>query len=168
MSVTKGKILAIDHGLKRIGVAISDSTGLTARELAVIRRTSKQEDFDKLHAIIATHQPTAIVIGLPANLDLPDGVHSQADTVRLWTERFRETTSLSIVFWDEQMSSVDALELARQKRRRTAEPIDDLAARVILQSYLDAVRDGLAEWPVSDATDPAVETGSVNSSPVED
>jgi RNase H-fold protein (predicted Holliday junction resolvase) len=69
--------------------------------------------------------------------------------VKLWAERYAATTSLPIIFWDEQLTSHDALELARQKKRKRTEPIDDLAARVILQTYLDALRDGLAQSPVS-------------------
>jgi len=49
-----------------------------------------------------------------------------------------------MMFWDEQLTSVDALEIAKAKKRKTSDPIDDLAARVMLQSYLDAVRDQLA------------------------
>jgi RNase H-fold protein (predicted Holliday junction resolvase) len=62
-------------------------------------------------------------------------------------EYFRPTTILPIILWDEQMSSQDAFELARQKRRPSSSPLDDLAARVILQSYLDAIRDGMIPMP---------------------
>lgn len=147
MNPPKGKLLGIDHGLKRIGVAVSDASWLVARELAVINRKSKAEDFARLNQIAVEQQVVALVIGLPSNLDLPEGVHSQADTVRLWVERFAQTTTLPMVLWDEQMTSVDAQELSRQKRRKVTDPIDDLAARVILQSYLDALHDGLAEPP---------------------
>jgi RNase H-fold protein (predicted Holliday junction resolvase) len=54
---------------------------------------------------------------------------------------------LPIVLWDEQLTSVDAVEIARRQRRKREAPIDDLAARVMLQSYLDALRDGLAAPP---------------------
>ena len=141
------RLLGIDHGLVRIGLAVSDSSGLVARELTIIKRKTKREDFEKINRIAAEQKVEGIVIGLPSNLDLEPGIHTQADTVRHWTEQLKATTSLPIVFWDEAMSSVDALEIARNKRRRSGEPLDDLAARVILQSYLDAVRDGLAEKP---------------------
>jgi RNase H-fold protein (predicted Holliday junction resolvase) len=64
--------------------------------------------------------------------------------VRNWVERFSQATSLPILLWDENLTSVDAQEIARRQRRKVHEPIDDLAARVMLQSYLDAAREGLA------------------------
>jgi RNase H-fold protein (predicted Holliday junction resolvase) len=67
--------------------------------------------------------------------------------VRLWIERFGETTELPVIEWDEQLTSEDARDIARLQRRKFDDPIDDLAARVMLQSYLDALRDGLATIP---------------------
>ncbi len=143
----EGRLLGIDHGLKRIGLAVSDASGLVARELTIIKRKSKAEDFARINHIAAEQRVIALVVGLPTNYEAAPGKHTQADTVRLWVERLRETTALPVVLWDEQLSSEDARELARQQRRKPTEPIDDLAARVILQSYLDAVRDGLAAPP---------------------
>jgi len=135
-----GKLMGIDHGLKRIGLAVSDSSRLVARELAIIRRESRQRDFEQINRIASEEQVAGIIVGLPEN----EQPGKQAAMVRKWAERLAETTSLPIILWDEQLSSQDAQELARQKRRKPDEPIDDLAARVILQSYLDAARDGLA------------------------
>jgi len=132
--------MGIDHGLKRIGLAVSDSSRLVARELAIIRRESRQRDFEQINRIASEEQVAGIIVGLPEN----EQPGKQAAMVRKWAERLAETTSLPIILWDEQLSSQDAQELARQKRRKPDEPIDDLAARVILQSYLDAARDGLA------------------------
>lgn len=145
--VLAGALLCIDHGIKRIGLAVSDSSRLVARELSIIHRKSRQEDFDKINRIAAEQRAVAVIIGMPHNDHIEEGVHSQADTVKLWAERYATTTSLPILFWDEQLTSQDALELARQKKRKRTEPIDDLAARVILQSYLDALRDGLVQPP---------------------
>jgi len=139
----KGKLLGIDHGLKRIGLAVSDASGLVARELTILKRKSKVEDFERINQIANEQKVVAFVVGVPHN-DGEVGVYSQADTVRRWVGHLAATTTLPIILWDEQLSSVDAQELARQQRRKPKEPIDDLAARVILQSYLDAVRDGLA------------------------
>ena len=135
-----GKLLGIDHGLKRIGLAVSDTSRLVARELAIIRRESRQKDFEQINRLASDEQVAGIIVGLPED----EHPGKQATIVRKWAERLAETTSLPIILWDEQLSSVDAQNLARQKRRKPDEPIDDLAARVILQSYLDAVRDGLA------------------------
>jgi putative Holliday junction resolvase len=142
-----GRLLGVDHGNKRIGVAVSDATGLVARELLVLKRRTRAGDFAALGRIAEEQQAVGIIVGLPANLDLPEGVHNHALTVRRWAEEFRAVTPLPVVLWDEQMTSADARELAHQKRRRRDEPIDDLAARLILQSYLDALRDGMAIFP---------------------
>jgi putative Holliday junction resolvase len=141
----KGKLLCIDHGLKRIGLAVSDAIGLTARELTVINRKTNVEDFARINHIVNEQRVVGIVVGMPVNSDAQPGEYTQGDTVRKWIERYSQTTSLPIITWDEQLTSLDARELSIQKGRNVRDPIDDLAARVILQSYLDAVRDGLAE-----------------------
>ncbi|MEL6524148.1 MAG: Holliday junction resolvase RuvX [Chloroflexota bacterium] len=141
-----GRLLGIDHGIARIGIAVSDPLGITATELQVIERASKAEDFALLNQIAKREHVVGIVVGIPHN-EAPDGVHTQADTVRLWIERFSATTKLPIVEWDEQLSSEDAKALAKRQGRHVRDPIDDLAARVILQSYINAVNDGLATPP---------------------
>jgi putative holliday junction resolvase len=141
-----GRLMGIDHGIKRIGIAVSDAGRRVAREVEIIVRKSKREDFERLNTLAAQEQVVAFVIGIPNN-EAPEGVHTQADTVRLWIERFRETTELPIIEWDEQLTSEDARDIARLQRRKFDDPIDDLAARLILQSYLDALRDGLATFP---------------------
>lgn len=144
-----GKLLGIDHGSKRIGVAVSDSSGMIARELAIINRTSNREDFEKLQRLASEQKVVGIVIGVP---EIRPGEHTHGEVVLRWLERFKPTTTLPIVQWDEQLSSVDAREISIQKGRKARDPIDDLAARVILQSFLDAVRDGLAAWPTLNST----------------
>jgi putative holliday junction resolvase len=140
-----GKLLGIDHGLQRIGLATSDASQLIARELTIIQRKSKAEDFARINNIITQEKTVAIILGIPYNDSIDEGVHQQADTVRTWGARLAEAISLPILLWDEQYSSADALELARHKRRRPRDPIDDLAARVVLQRFLDARREGLVD-----------------------
>lgn len=143
------RLLGVDHGLKRIGLAVSDPSGLVARELAVIHRTTNREDFDRINRIAQEQQAAAIVVGLPDNDYRQPGEPTQADTVRRWAERFAAAASLPVILWDEQLTTVDAQEIAGRRKRSRREPIDDLAARVMLQSYLDALRDGLAALPPS-------------------
>ena len=142
-----GKLLGIDHGLARIGLAVCDASRLIARELIVLKHTSNREDFERINRFAAQERAVALVVGLPWNPDPAPGVPDQAAIVRRWVEQLVATTPLPIVLWDEQMTSVDAKDLARQKKRKPRDPIDDLAARVMLQTYLDALRDGLAEPP---------------------
>ncbi len=142
------RLIGIDHGLARIGVAVSDRAGLTARELCVIKRTTKREDFARLNAIAAEQEAGAFVVGLPSDFDTPPEVeYTQADRVKAWVEHLREATTLPILLWDEQLTTVEAHEMAHRLKRPARAPVDDLAARLILQSYLDAVHDGLAEPP---------------------
>lgn len=140
--MTSGKLLGIDHGLKRIGIAVCDASRLVARELTIINRASKADDFARINTLAAQENVVGLVVGIPVNYE---GSSSQADIVKNWVRHLRKTTSLPIVLWDEQLTSEDARELARQKRRKPTAPIDDLAARIILQSYLDALRAGLVE-----------------------
>lgn len=133
----KGRLLGLDHGLKRIGVAICDDMRITARELTIITRQSKKADFEVLAKIAQEQGVVGIVIGLPLDLDKTEGDYTRADTVRLWASRLAEVVPLPITFWDEQFSSVDAQAIAKQKKRKSTDPIDDLSARVILQRYLD-------------------------------
>ena len=141
-----GKLMGVDHGLKRIGLAVSDALGITVRELTIIERTSKKEDFAKIKRFAEQEQIVAFVIGMPIHHE-PAGVYTQADTVRRWISNFQQTTTLPIIEWDEQLTSEEAKELAKRKKRHYRDPIDDLAARVILESYLRAVDDGLATPP---------------------
>jgi putative Holliday junction resolvase len=146
----KGRLLGIDHGLKRIGLAVSDASGLVARELAVLERKTNREDFARINQIATQEKVVGIIVGLPINSDAEAGEYTQADTVRKWVERFGETNALPITLWDEQLTSVDARELSIQQGRNRRDAIDDLAARIILQSYLNAVRDGLTEPTATD------------------
>jgi putative transcription antitermination factor YqgF len=82
-----GKLLCIDHGLKRLGLAVSDASGLVARELAIIKRKSKADDFNRINQITLEQNIVGIVVGLPTNETAP-GAHSQADSVRHWVEHF--------------------------------------------------------------------------------
>jgi len=143
------RLIGIDHGLARIGVAVSDRVGLTARELAIIERKSKRDDFARLNTIAAEQDAAAFIVGLPTDYEAPEGVYTQDMRVRTWVEQFKATTTLPIILWDEQLTTVEAHELAHRLKRPPRAHVDDLAARLILQSYLDAVRDGLAEPPLA-------------------
>jgi putative holliday junction resolvase len=146
--MTGGKLLGIDHGIARIGLATCDALRIAARELTVIERKSRREDFDQINAIAARENVVGVVVGLPVNDTTAPGQHTQADTVRLWAGRYAQTTNLPIRFYDEQLSSEEAIELAQAHHRAAAAPIDDLAARIILQRYIDALATGLVDDPI--------------------
>lgn len=141
------KLLAIDHGQRRLGLATCDASGLVARELGILTRKSRAEDFATIRRIAHEERVEALLVGLPLNEEAPARQAARCAEVRKWARRLARATGLPVTLWDEQLSSVDAQALARARKRGPRAPVDDLAARVILQSYLDALRDGLAGEP---------------------
>lgn len=141
------KLLAIDHGERRLGLAISDDSGLVARELMILTRRSRQEDFEAIRQIAARENARALLVGLPLNDASEERERERCAVVRRWARRLASATGMTVTLQDEQLTTVDAQALARARRRRPRDPVDDLAARVMLQGYLDARRDGLAGEP---------------------
>lgn len=141
------KLLAIDHGERRLGLATCDATGLVARELVILTRGSRAQDFATILQFVREEGIEALLVGLPLNDESPERQQQRCAIVRRWARRLAVATGLPVTLWDEQLSSVDAQEMARSRKRGPRDPVDDLAARVILQSYLDALRDGLAGDP---------------------
>ncbi len=141
-STLTGKVLALDVGMARIGVAVCDPLRLAARPLRVIHRRSRREDFDLLARLVREQEAVIIVVGLPLNMDDSEG--PQAQSVRKWAERFVDALhglgqARPIIFWDERLSTFDAQALMADYDRKVEE--DAAAAAVILQRYLDAQRE---------------------------
>lgn len=142
-----GKLLALDVGLARIGVAVCDPLRLAARPLTVIHRRSRRDDFAELARLVQREEVIGIICGLPLNMDGSEG--SQAQTVRKWAERCVYALrailgqAVPLIFWDERLSTFAAQELLAEQgssKQKIAE--DAAAAAVILQNYLDAQRLG--------------------------
>lgn len=142
-----GRLIGIDHGGRRIGLAVSDAMRISARELIIINRTADQEDFERIRMIAKRQGAVGFVVGMPQNPNAPEGIQTQADVVRHWIAQFRQHTELPIVEVSEYLTSDEARKLARQHKRGVRQPVDDLAARVILQTYLDALSYGAAAFP---------------------
>ncbi|MBX3012782.1 MAG: Holliday junction resolvase RuvX [Caldilineaceae bacterium] len=140
----QGKLLALDVGLARIGVAVAGPLGLAARPLTVIQRASRRDDFAQLAQWIQREEAVALICGLPLNMDGSEG--PQAQTVRKWADRCAYALRaimgkpLPLIFWDERLSTFAAQEIQSSHKQKVAE--DAAAAAVILQSYLDAQRLG--------------------------
>ena len=139
-------ILAVDHGEKRIGVAISDPSDTIARPLAILRHVSRDADARRVFEIAREHRVTAIVIGESTD---EEGVPNLAGRrAHRFAGALRSMCDLAIVLWDESLSTQDArlrrLQAGASRRRRAAQ-IDAAAAAIILQSYLEARRQGHAE-----------------------
>lgn len=142
-----GRLLGIDPGEKRIGLAVSDALGIAARELKILPRRGNEEDFAAIGEIAARHQIAGIVVGVPLNPNAPEGIRTQADAVREWINEMRLAVPLPIAEVSEYLTSQEARRLAHSQKRNPREPVDDLAARIILQSFLDAQSYGNATFP---------------------
>jgi len=140
------RILGIDYGSRRLGLALSDPLGITAQPLATLERRSVREDLTRLSGIAAEREVTQAVIGLPTNLDgSPGALWKEAEGFRA---RLEKELDLPVDGWDERLTTVEAERLlvsADLSRRRRRQVIDKMAATLILQSYLDARRSSAAE-----------------------
>lgn len=141
MSEFPGRLLCIDHGTKVIGLATCDRIGLIATPYQILTRKSRQEDFDYLKNIIEKEHIVGVIVGLPPRPPDFEGT-SQSDIVRRWTRRFANQVTVPVYFWDEGLSTYDAEQLLRDADRPLPERVDAHAAAVILQSFLDAFREG--------------------------
>jgi putative Holliday junction resolvase len=132
------RILAIDYGEKRIGLAVSDEMEITARGIAVIERKSKQADLDAIAAAVSEFGAGAIVVGYPLRLDGSAGI--QCGKVDRFIASLRELFSVPVIAWDETLSTKEAEELMREagvKRKKKRGMVDRIAAALILQDYLN-------------------------------
>ena len=129
------RLLALDIGEKRIGVAISES-GILATPYSVLERKSKKEDFNRLQRIITEQKIAKVIVGLPYSLSDPQRIGPQARRVQRYTEALSQKLPIPIEYFDESYSTVDAQAyLLSSGRKKT--PLDAAAAAVILQNYLD-------------------------------
>lgn len=134
-----GKLLALDVGLARIGVAVCDPLQLRARPHGVVERTSRNVDFERLAGIVRTEEAQAIICGLPLNMDGSEG--AQALTVRKWAMRLAHALRallgrpVPIIFWDERLSTFEANKTSGFQASSSGD--DATAAAVVLQRYLD-------------------------------
>ncbi len=134
------RYLALDHGSRRIGVAIADSETGIAFERPALRRTNLGRDLAAIGDLHADEGADLVIIGLPLNMDGSEG--PQALSARQFGERLAGI-GLTVVYEDERLSSWEAGERLTQAGRRPARgsgELDSAAARLILQQYLDARR----------------------------
>lgn len=137
------RVLALDMGERRVGVAVSDPTGTVARPLQTLVRGSRQEDFAAIAGLVAEYDVGLVVVGRPLSLDGTEG--PQARRVMRYVEALAARLPIRVVLWDERFTTAAAQEILRQsrgkKRRRQARSageVDAIAAAVILQRYLDS------------------------------
>jgi len=132
------RILGLDIGDKKIGIAISDDLGLTAQGVGVIYRSSDKEDIKKILDYAKNYGAKKIVVGLPKNMDGTEGPQSQI--VRSFSEKLKKNSEVDLEYWDERLTTVAAektLIAADMSRKKRKSVIDKVAAVLILQNYLD-------------------------------
>ena len=139
--MTGGRILALDLGEKRIGVALSDPLRMVARPLTVVQRASKVKDFAAIGRLVAEHDVSLVLCGYPLSLDGSEG--PQGRRIRRYAEKLAEALPVEVVLWDESYSTAEAERLMSSQRGLTPRErrgwVDAVAAAVILQGYLDSL-----------------------------
>lgn len=133
------RILGVDYGDKKIGLAISDAFGWTAQGLEVVHRKPHLSDVARIQEVVAQYQVSDIVVGLPKNMN--NSVGPRGEICLAFAEQLRETLNLPVHMWDERLTTVIAqrtLIEADVSRKKRKDVVDKMAASIILQGYLDA------------------------------
>src|SRR5277367_1149955 len=134
-----GRILALDLGKKRIGMALSDPLGITAQGLPTLERTRIREDLAALTALIEEREVALILMGNPLHMSGAEG--RQAAYTREFAARLEKVSGKEVKFWDERLTTVEAQRVLRQSGisiEKRARAVDQLSAVILLESYLDS------------------------------
>ncbi len=134
-----GRILAIDYGSRRMGLAVSDPLGITAQGLETLQRRNKRSDFARLEKLIREYRVQEIVLGNPLRMSGEAGAQSQK--VAEFAEELRRRFQLPVHLWDERLTSAEANRILREAElsiQKRALAVDRMAATLILQSFLQA------------------------------
>jgi len=132
-----GRVLALDVGKKRIGLAISDELGITAQGLETLQRSRIREDLEKLGSIASRLNANVLLVGRP--LHMSGSESRQSEYTKEFAERLGRWIGLPVVYWDERLTSAEAERLLRTagvslEEKKAA--VDRLAAILLLESYL--------------------------------
>ncbi len=133
-----GRILGIDYGERRIGIAISDPLGITAQGLETLVIRSRDEALEKIAGIAEEKEAVELVVGMPLNMDGSTGI--KVEEVKVFVEALKEKTGLKINVWDERMTTIAAQRAMGEmgiKLKGRKKNLDRIAATMILQGYLD-------------------------------
>jgi putative holliday junction resolvase len=137
---TPRRLLGLDVGDRRVGVAVSDAMGLTAQPLMTLVRSNRRQDARSLLRVIRKHECTEIVVGNP--IYMSGDLSPQALKAQAFAQMLREETGLPVHLWDERLTTTEAHRLLHASGLAGSEHkkvVDQVAAVLILQSYLDAL-----------------------------
>jgi len=143
---TGSRILGVDYGEKRVGVAVSDPLLLTAQGVGIVENLGPRKIAERISALAEEAGAGQIVVGLPRNMN--GSLGKSALQVMEFAERLRKASGLEVVLWDERLSTIRAergmlqADLSRAKRAKLR---DKIAAQLVLQNYLDYLRAGKAD-----------------------
>jgi len=135
------RVLGLDVGSKRIGIAVSDPLGITAQGLETLQRQNKRLDFEKLEKLARDYSVTEVVVGFPLRMSGAEGV--QAEKMHRFADELRERLQIPVHLWDERLTSAEANRLLRETEmsiQRRAQVVDQMAAVLILQSWMERQR----------------------------
>ena len=135
------RILSIDYGDSRVGLAVSDIMGRTAQGIKTIPNHGTKKLLSELEPVLREYLPEKIVIGLPKNMDGSSGF--RVDATYKFADELKSIYNGEIVFWDERLSTVSASQIlnttnTRGKKRKNV--IDTVSACIILEAYLESIR----------------------------
>jgi putative holliday junction resolvase len=133
-----GRVLGLDVGLRRIGVAVSDSLGITAQGLDTFHRKNKKHDLAHFERVIKEYSVKEIVVGLPLRMSGEES--SQSGKIRAFAQDLEKHFGLPVHFWDERLTSVEANRLLRETDlsiEKRGKAVDRMAAVLILQGWME-------------------------------
>jgi len=134
-----GRILAIDYGSRRMGLAVTDPLGITAQGIETLQRKNNRADFGRLERTIREYAVKEIVLGNPLRMSGQEGTQSQK--VAEFAEELRKRFQLPVHLWDERLTSAEANRLLRENEvslKRRTQAVDRMAAVLILQSFMQS------------------------------
>jgi len=133
-----GRVLGLDVGARRIGVAVSDPLGITAQGLETLLRRNKKHDFEHLRKVIREYKVKEIVVGLPLRMSGAEGI--QSDKMNVFAEELRRRFRIPVHLFDERLTSAEANRLLRETDlsiEKRGKAVDRMAAILILQGWME-------------------------------
>jgi putative pre-16S rRNA nuclease len=143
------RILAMDYGRKRIGLALSDELGLTAQPLTTLARTNRRNDLRRLREICRKHGVAQIIVGHP--LHMTGAAGEMAAEAERFSARLQKELGIEVELVDERLTSWEAEQMAAEMKpaRRKRSPLDEMAAAILLRDHLERRR-GQAQAPAAE------------------
>ncbi len=133
------RILAIDFGERRIGLAVSDPLGITAQGLPTIDTRKVKDVISHIKKIIDEKEVVKVVVGMPRNMD--GSIGFKGEEVKIFIRKITHKTKVEVISWDERLTSVESLRCMREMgtKQKEKETVDRISATLILQNYLESI-----------------------------